>query len=333
MGDMLRFPVTRPRRLRRTKFIRDLVAETKVDPGDLIFPLFVKEGLREKEPIEAMPGQYRFSLEELLKEMNELLELGLRNIILFGIPERKDEIGSSAYDKEGIVQRAVRKLKDEFSNEITIFTDVCLCQYTTHGHCGIITGNSVDNDETLKQIAKIAVSHAEAGSDVVAPSGMMDGAVKAIREALDDAGYKETAIMSYSSKYASVLYGPFREAASSAPKFGDRRGYQMDPRNSDEALREALLDIKEGADIIMVKPATWYLDVIRRLSKLPVPLAAYNVSGEYSMVKLACKAGLLDEKLAVWEMLHSIKRAGADIIITYFAKDYARWHKNGELGP
>jgi porphobilinogen synthase len=319
--------------LRRTRLIRDLVAETRVYPRDLIFPLFVKEGLSKKEPIEAMPGQYRFSLEELTKEVNELVELGIRNILLFGIPERKDEIGSSAYDREGIVQRAIKELRDEFSNEITIFTDVCLCQYTTHGHCGVVIGNSVDNDETLKQIAKIAVSHAEAGSDVVAPSGMMDGAVRAIREALDDAGYKDTAIMSYSSKYASVLYGPFREAASSAPKFGDRRGYQMDPRNSDEALREALLDIQEGADIIMVKPATWYLDIIKRLSRLPVPLAAYNVSGEYSMIKLAGEAGFFDEKMAVWEMLHSIKRAGADIIITYFAKDYAKWFRSGEIIP
>jgi porphobilinogen synthase len=329
----LHFPASRPRRLRRTRLIRDLVAETRVYPRDLIFPLFVKEGLSKKEPIEAMPGQYRFSLEELTKEVNELVELGIRNILLFGIPERKDEIGSSAYDREGIVQRAIKELRDEFSNEITIFTDVCLCQYTTHGHCGVVIGNSVDNDETLKQIAKIAVSHAEAGSDVVAPSGMMDGAVRAIREALDDAGYKDTAIMSYSSKYASVLYGPFREAASSAPKFGDRRGYQMDPRNSDEALREALLDIQEGADIIMVKPATWYLDIIKRLSRLPVPLAAYNVSGEYSMIKLAGEAGFFDEKMAVWEMLHSIKRAGADIIITYFAKDYAKWFRSGEIIP
>lgn len=329
----MHFPASRPRRLRRTRLIRDLVAETRVYPRDLIFPLFVKEGLSKKEPIEAMPGQYRFSLEELTKEVNELVELGIRNILLFGIPERKDEIGSSAYDREGIVQRAIKELRDEFSNEITIFTDVCLCQYTTHGHCGVVIGNSVDNDETLKQIAKIAVSHAEAGSDVVAPSGMMDGAVRAIREALDDAGYKDTAIMSYSSKYASVLYGPFREAASSAPKFGDRRGYQMDPRNSDEALREALLDIQEGADIIMVKPATWYLDIIKRLSRLPVPLAAYNVSGEYSMIKLAGEAGFFDEKMAVWEMLHSIKRAGADIIITYFAKDYAKWFRSGEIIP
>ncbi|MGY0288822.1 MAG: porphobilinogen synthase [Candidatus Methanodesulfokora washburnensis] len=329
----MHFPASRPRRLRRTRLIRDLVAETRVYPRDLIFPLFVKEGLSKKEPIEAMPGQYRFSLEELTKEVNELVELGIRNILLFGIPERKDEIGSSAYDREGIVQRAIKELRDEFSNEITIFTDVCLCQYTTHGHCGVVIGNSVDNDETLKQIAKIAVSHAEAGSDVVAPSGMMDGAVRAIREALDDAGYKDTAIMSYSSKYASVLYGPFREAASSAPKFGDRRGYQMDPRNSDEALREALLDIQEGADIIMVKPATWYLDIIKRLSRLPVPLAAYNVSGEYSMIKLASEAGFFDEKIAVWEILHSIKRAGADIIITYFAKDYAKWFRSGEIIP
>ncbi|RSN73112.1 porphobilinogen synthase [Candidatus Methanodesulfokora washburnensis] len=329
----MHFPASRPRRLRRTRLIRDLVAETRVYPRDLIFPLFVKEGLSKKEPIEAMPGQYRFSLEELTKEVNELVELGIRNILLFGIPERKDEIGSSAYDREGIVQRTIKKLRDEFSNEITIFTDVCLCQYTTHGHCGVVIGNSVDNDETLKQIAKIAVSHAEAGSDVVAPSGMMDGAVRAIREALDDAGYKDTAIMSYSSKYASVLYGPFREAASSAPKFGDRRGYQMDPRNSDEALREALLDIQEGADIIMVKPATWYLDIIKRLSRLPVPLAAYNVSGEYSMIKLAGEAGFFDEKMAVWEILHSIKRAGADIIITYFAKDYAKWLRSGEIIP
>lgn len=317
------------------------MAETYVNPSQLIMPFFVKEGLEGKEAITAMPGQYRFSIGGLVSEVRELLELGVRSVLLFGIPLRKDEYGTSDYDPQGVVQRTIRELRREFSDQIVIMADVCMCEYTTHGHCGIIKRVErgahagelyVDNDETLRVLAKVALSYADAGVDVVAPSAMMDGQVKAIREALDDAGYREVAIMGYSAKYASALYGPFREAAGSAPQFGDRRSYQMDPRNVREALREIELDIKEGADIVMVKPALWYLDVIRvAKERFNVPIAAYNVSGEYTMIKVAAQNNLINEKIAVWEALTAIKRAGADIIITYFAKDYARWLKNGEV--
>ena len=335
------FPIVRMRRLRSSKVMRDLVAEIHINPSQLIMPLFVKEELVGREPIEAMPGQYRFSLNEIVNETKELLELGIKSILLFGIPIHKDEYATSDYDPQGIVQKTIRKLRQEFSNELIIIADVCTCEYTSHGHCGIVKRLEkgphagelyVDNDETLKVLAKVALSYAEAGVDIVAPSAMMDGQVKAIREALDDAGFKDVAIMSYSAKHASVLYGPFREAAKSAPQFGDRRSYQMDPRNAKEALREIELDIKEGADIVMVKPALWYLDIIKTAKEqFNVPIAAYNVSGEYTMIKLAALNNLINEKIAVWEALTSIKRAGADIIITYFAKDYARWVKNGEV--
>lgn len=330
------FPSVRLRRLRKNSSIRDLVAEVKIDSSSLIMPLFVKEGLEGRESIDGMPGQERLSIKELLKEVSELLDLGVKAILLFGIPLKKDDFGSSAYDKDGVVQRAVKEVKKNFGEEVTVITDVCLCQYTSHGHCGILLEKDmqkiIENDKTIEALAKIALSHAEAGADIVAPSDMMDGRVGAIRRALEDAGYTNTAIMSYSVKYASSLYGPFRSAAYSKPAFGDRRIYQMDPRNVREALREVELDISEGADIVMVKPASWYLDIISLIkNNFNVPVAAYSVSGEYTMIKLIAEKGLIDEKQAVWEQLHSIKRAGADIIITYYAKEYARWLRDGQI--
>ncbi len=329
-------PIIRPRRLRRLKAIRDLVAETHVTPSDLILPVFVKEGLEKPEPIPSMPGIYRYPVSEhLVKHVQEALDLGVKAIILFGIPKEKDDLGSSAWKKDGVVQQALRLLRKEVGEEAVLITDVCLCQYTTHGHCGVVRpaerGWIVENDETLDILGRIAVSHAEAGADVVAPSGMMDGMVAAIREALDEAGFTYVAILSYAVKYASSFYGPFREAAYSAPKFGDRRGYQMDPRNALEALREAGLDIDEGADMLMVKPALPYLDVIRLVkSEYPyMPLAAYNVSGEYSMVKAAAEKGWIDERKAIYEILHAIKRAGADMILTYHALEYAKLYREG----
>ncbi|MCS7126599.1 MAG: porphobilinogen synthase [Aigarchaeota archaeon] len=330
------FPPIRLRRLRKNKIIRDLVAEERISPDSLVMPLFVKERLSGREPVNGMPNQERLSIEELLKEVGELLNLNIRTILLFGIPSRKDSIGSSAYDRDGIVQRAVREVKKNFGEDVVLITDVCLCQYTSHGHCGIISTKNnvtvVDNDSTVEVLTKVALSHAEAGADIVAPSDMMDGRVSAIRSALDSAGYTDVAIMAYSAKYASSLYGPFRNATSSTPAFGDRRSYQIDPRNVREAIREVELDVFEGADIIMVKPATWYLDVISIVKNtFDVPVAAYSVSGEYTMIKLMVEKGLIDEKQAVWEQLNCIKRAGADIIITYFAKDYARWLRDGVI--
>ena len=318
------FPEYRPRRLRRTEEIRALVRETHLTVDDLIYPLFICEGKGIKQEIRSMPGIYRFSIDEVLKEIEEIMNLGIKAVILFGIPDKKDEVGTSAYIKDGIIQRAIRKIKKEFPR-LVVITDVCMCEYTSHGHCGIIRNGEVDNDLTLEQLAKIAVSHAKAGADIVAPSDMMDGRVARIREALDEAGFTNVAIMSYSVKYCSSFYGPFREAAESAPKFGDRRSYQMDPANSREALREAYLDIEEGADIIMVKPAMPYLDIIKMLrNEFNHPVAAYQVSGEYAMIKAAGKLGFLDEERVMWESLISIKRAGADLIITYFAKEVAK---------
>ncbi len=330
------FPNVRLRRLRINKYVRDLVAESKVSLSSLVMPLFVKEGLVGREPIDGMPGQERLSIQELIKEVDKLLELEIRSILLFGIPLKKDEFGFPAYDKDGVVQKAVREVKKCFGDEVIVITDVCLCQYTSHGHCGIVLEKSgkkiINNDSTIEVLAKIALSHAEAGADIVAPSDMMDGRVGAIRRALDEAGYTDTAIMSYSAKYASSLYGPFRSAVYSKPAFGDRRSYQMDPRNSKEALREVELDLVEGADIVMVKPASWYLDIISLIkNSFDIPIAAYSVSGEYTMIKLMAEKGLIDEKQAVWEQLHSIKRAGADIIITYYAKQYAKWIREGQL--
>lgn len=323
------FPEYRARRLRRTEAIRSLVRETVLTVDDFIYPLFICEGKGIKEEISSMPGIYRFSLDRVIDEVREATELGLKAFILFGIPAHKDEVGASAYAKEGIIQRAVKTLKDKFP-QVVVITDVCLCEYTSHGHCGIIRGGDVDNDATLEQLARIALSHAKAGADWVAPSDMMDGRVARIREALDEAGFSHVAIMSYAVKYCSSFYGPFREAAHSTPKFGDRRTYQMDPANSREALREALMDIEEGADIIMVKPAMPYLDIIKMLREnTHHPLAAYQVSGEYAMIKAAGKLGYLEEERVMWESLISIKRAGADLIITYFAKKMAELMQRG----
>ena len=320
----------RPRRLRSTKAIRNLVRETKVQVEDLIYPLFIVDGENIKREISSMEGVYHFSVDKLEDEINELTELGIEHVLLFGVPDdhKKDCCGSEAFNDDGCLQRAVRKIK-EINPEMDVICDVCMCEYTSHGHCGILTETGyVDNDKTLEYLAKISLSYAKAGADMVAPSDMMDGRIGAIRNALDENGYENVAIMAYSAKYASSFYGPFREAANSAPAFGDRKTYQMDPANSNEAMIEAELDIQEGADIIMVKPALSYLDVIRRFKdNYNMPIAAYNVSGEYSMLKLAVKQGLLSES-AIYEAVMSIKRAGATIIITYFAKDLARMLKN-----
>ena len=316
--------IKRPRRLRSSQAIRNLVRETKLCVEDFIYPLFVVEGENIKEEISSMPDVYHFSIDRLKEEIMELKSLGIRYVILFGIPNHKDECGSEGFAHEGIVQKAVRAIK-EWDPEMFVITDVCMCEYTSHGHCGILTESGyVDNDKTLEYLTKIAVSHAEAGADMVAPSDMMDGRISSLRKGLDEAGYLNVSIMAYSAKYSSSFYGPFRKAAHSAPSFGDRKTYQMDPANSDEALREGALDCEEGADIIMVKPALSYLDIIRRFKdNFNMPIAAYNVSGEYSMLKLAVKNGLLSED-AIYESVMSIKRAGASIIITYFAKDLAK---------
>jgi len=317
--------VKRPRRLRMNSILREMIRETSLDVGDLIYPLFVVPGDNIKEEINSMPGVYHFSIDLLVEEVKEVRDLGIPAILLFGVPSYKDELGSEAYSEEGIVQKAVREIKEKVP-EIVVITDVCMCGYTTHGHCGIVENGQVLNDKTVDYIAKIALSHVEAGADIVAPSDMMDGRVAAIRKLLDSKGFVNTPIMAYSAKYASSFYGPFREAAHSAPQFGDRKSYQMDYGNSNEALREIALDIEEGADIVMVKPALSYLDIIRRVKdNFNIPIAAYNVSGEYSMVKAAAKMGWIDEKSTVLEILTSIKRAGADIVITYFAKDVAKW--------
>jgi porphobilinogen synthase len=316
--------VRRPRRLRRTAALRALTRETRLSPERFVYPLFVRPGRGVREPIGPMPGQFRLSVDRLAEEAAELRQLGIRAVLLFGIPESKDALGSGAYDPDGIVPRAIRALR-EADPELVIAADVCLCEYTTHGHCGVIRNGQVDNDETLELLARTATALAAAGADIVAPSAMMDGQVGAIRRALDAAGEHQVAVMAYSAKYASVFYGPFREAAGSAPQFGDRRGYQMDPPNVREALREIALDVEEGADLVMVKPALAYLDVIRAArDSLPVPLAAYNVSGEYAMVMAAAERGWLDGRAAALEILTAIARAGADVIITYFAKEAAR---------
>jgi porphobilinogen synthase len=318
------FPVYRPRRLRKNSNLRELVAETRISVDDFIYPMFVIPGRNKKVSIKSMPGIYKQSIDNLIKEIREVKKLGIKAILLFGIPEQKDEVGSEGYDENGVIQKALREIKKKVKDMIVI-TDVCMCEYTSHGHCGIIKDGDVDNDETLQYLARMSLSHAEAGADIVAPSDMMDGRVGVIRGDLDRNGYHNTAIISYSAKYASAFYGPFREAAESPPQFGDRRSYQMDPPNVREALREIELDIEEGADIVMVKPALPYLDVIRAArEEFDHPIAAYNVSGEYSMVKAAGKLGWIDEELVMMEVLTSIKRAGADLIITYFAKDAAK---------
>jgi porphobilinogen synthase len=319
------FPATRLRRLRKTGVLRDLVRETTLAPADLVYPMFVQLG-EERTPVEAMPGIERMSISNAVAEAGEAHALGIPAVLLFGLPAEKDEQGSGAYDDEGVVQLAVRAIK-EAHPDLLVITDVCLCAYTSHGHCGIVLEDgSIDNDLSLELLAKTAISHARAGADAVAPSDMMDGRVGALRSQLDAEGHKDLPIVAYSAKFASAFYGPFREAADSTPAFGDRRSYQMDPANSDEAVREALLDVEEGADMVMVKPALPYLDVIRRVKDATrVPVAAYNVSGEYAMVKAAAAAGYLDERATVLEALTAIRRAGADIVITYHAKDVARW--------
>ncbi len=340
----------RLRRLRENNAIRNLISETHLSVNDLIMPYFVIEGKNKREPIKLMPEIYRLSIDNLIKNIKEVQDLGIKAVLLFGIPHDKDNLGSQAYHKDGIIQRAIRAIKKNIK-DIVIITDVCLCAYTSHGHCGIVKeansrwliANSqgkknkshqpeIDNDETIKVLAKIALSHAEAGADFVAPSAMMDGQVRRIREALDENGYQDIGILGYAAKYASNFYGPFREALKSTPQFGDRKTYQMDYRNSDEALREIEQDIKEGADIVMVKPALAYLDIIRRArEKFNLPIAAYNVSGEYSLVKLGAKAGIINEKEITLEILTAIKRAGADLIISYHTKEVASWLMAGSL--
>jgi len=316
--------IDRPRRLRENKIIRTMVRETKVAVEDLIYPLFIVEGHNIKKEISSLQDQYHFSVDRLEDEIKEIVALGIPGVLLFGIPNHKDEVGSSAYDDKGIVQKAIREIK-RINRELLVITDVCLCEYTDHGHCGVIKEGRVHNDLSAELIAKTALSHVKAGADIVAPSDMMDGRVGLIRKLLDQEGYSDIPIMAYSVKYASAFYGPFREAAGSAPQFGDRSGYQMDPANRKEAIREVELDIEEGADMLMVKPALPYLDIIREVKNHSLlPLVAYNVSGEYAMIKAAAEKGWIDGDRAMNEMLISIKRAGADIIITYFAKEFAR---------
>ena len=313
--------IIRPRRLRKNEVIRNMIAETAVNPDSFVYPMFVVEGEGVKEEIASMPNQFRFSVDEILKELESCVALGIKSILLFGIPDHKDEIASSAYDKNGIVQRAVRAIKAKFP-DLYVITDVCLCEYMSHGHCGIVKDGDVDNDPTLELLSKTALSHAEAGADMVAPSDMMDGRVGAIREMLDANGFSNTPIMAYSAKFASAFYGPFRDAADSAPHFGNRKSYQMDVRNGREALHEVELDLEEGADIVMVKPGLAFLDVLRQTAEISnVPVAVYNVSGEYSMVKAAAKMGWIDENAIIRENMIAFKRAGADIIITYHAKE------------
>ncbi|RLJ71406.1 porphobilinogen synthase [Hydrogenivirga caldilitoris] len=325
------FPKHRPRRLRRNENIRSLVRENHLTLDDLIYPIFIRYGENMVEEVPSMPGVYRYSVDRVADAVKEARDLGIKAVILFGIPEHKDEVGSDTWSDEGIIQRTLRVLKKEVP-EMYLITDVCFCEYTSHGHCGVLHDHEVDNDATLENLKKQVVSHAENGADMVAPSGMMDGMVRAIREALDSAGYTHIPIMAYSAKFASAFYGPFRDAAESAPSFGDRRSYQMDPANSREALKEVLLDVQEGADIVMVKPALAYLDIIYKVKEHTLlPVCAYNVSGEYSMVKAAGKLGWIDEKKVMVETLLSMKRAGADMIITYFAKEVAQMINKGEL--
>jgi len=325
----MRYPIYRPRRLRANENLRRLIRETSLSADDLIMPLFVRPGRNVRKEISSMPGNYQLSVDEIAKEARKAADLGVPAIILFGIPSKKDSVGSEGYKKNNIVARAIKAIKDKV-DDLVVITDVCLCEYTDHGHCGVVKKHgkdfTIDNDATLELLAKMALSHVEAGADMVAPSDMMDGRIGAVRSALDDTGFAEIPIMAYAAKYASAFYGPFREAAESPPQFGDRRSYQMDPPNSDEALREVALDIEEGADIVMVKPALPYLDIIYRVKQeFGYPVAAYNVSGEFSLVKAASERGWVDEKKVALEMLTSIKRAGADMILTYYALEAARW--------
>lgn len=320
----MRYPEYRPRRLRKDGFFREMIRETHLRPDDFILPLFIRPGKGVKKSISSMPGHFQLSIDLLVKEVKEARALGILGVILFGIPEKKDELGSEAYSKDGIIQRAVRQIKEKVDG-ILVITDVCLCEYTSHGHCGVVKEGKILNDETLELLSRQALSHAEAGADIVGPSDMMDGRVGAIRKTLDENQFEETPILSYAAKYASGFYGPFRVAAESKPQFGDRKSYQMDPANGDEALREVQLDIEEGADIVMIKPALPYLDIIYRVKQtFNIPIAAYNVSGEFAMVKAASKLGWVDGDQVMMESLIAIKRAGADIILTYFAKEAAK---------
>ena len=322
----------RPRRLRKSDTLRRMVRETRMDKSSLIYPLFVKEGTNVEEEIPSMEGQYRYSVDRLPFELERLQKAGVDKVMFFGIPDVKDEVGSQAYAEDGIVQRALREARKQFP-DLYLITDVCMCEYTSHGHCGVLCGHDVENDSTLKLLAKTALSHVEAGADMVAPSDMMDGRVGAIRHLLDEKGHKDIPILSYAVTYASAFYGPFREAAGSAPSFGDRKSYQMDFHNRREGMKEALLDVQEGADIIMVKPALSYLDVIREVKDaINLPVAAYSVSGEYAMVKAAAKLGYIDEERIICEMAVSTYRAGADIYLTYFAKELARFMEEGRIG-
>ena len=324
--------IQRPRRLRNGSVLRSMVRETRISADTLIYPMFVIEGTNIKEEIATMPGQYRWSIDRMDEILQELTDAGVKSLLLFGIPKKKDEIGSSAWAEDGIVQQAIRHIKQQFP-QLYVITDVCMCEYTSHGHCGILCGHSVDNDQTLEVLAKTALSHVQAGADMVAPSDMMDGRVGKIRSVLDENGFSNTPIMSYSVKYASAFYGPFRDAAGSAPAFGDRKGYQMDPHNLQEAIREAELDIQEGADILMVKPGMAYLDVLYALKeRFPYPIATYSVSGEYAMIKAAGMAGYVDEAALVCESAVCMYRAGADLLITYFAKELAQYIKEGRIG-
>ena len=323
------YPLYRPRRLRESPLVRKMVRETTLKTDDLVYPLFTLHGRGVREPIASMPGQFRLSIDELLKECKDAASMGIPAVLLFGIPQEKDARGSEAYAEDGIIQQAVRAVKETIP-DLLVITDVCLCEYTSHGHCGVVEDGRVRNDPTLELISRTALSHVEAGADMVAPSDMMDGRVAAIREALDESGYQEAPIMAYSAKYASAFYGPFRDAAGSAPQFGDRRAYQMDPANAVEAMREVALDVDEGADIVMVKPALAYLDIISRVkTEFGLPVAAYSVSGEYAMIRAAGQLGWIDEERVMVEALTGIRRAGADIIITYFAKDLARLIEQG----
>ena len=320
----MKFPIYRPRRLRRNEKLRNLIRETSLEPRNFIYPLFVGPGKDKAQPVSSMPGVAQLTVDRAVRECQEVNALGIPAVILFGIPEHKDSTGSEAYEDHGVVQQAIRAIKETLP-ELLVITDVCLCEYTDHGHCGVVKNGDVDNDATVELLAQEALSHARAGADIVAPSDMMDGRVAAIRKVLDGNHFTQTPIMAYAAKYASGFYGPFREAAESTPQFGDRRSYQMDPANVEEALREVELDIREGADIVMVKPALAYLDVIYRVKqKFGYPLAAYNVSGEYSMIKAAGQNGWIEERRIMMEVLFAIRRAGADMIISYFAKDAAR---------
>lgn len=322
----------RPRRLRTSDTLRRMVRETRVSPDSLIYPLFLIEGENIREPIPSLDGQWRYSPDRVCEEIEACMAVGVKRVLLFGIPAHKDACGSAAWDPNGVVQQGIRAIKAKYP-DCYVITDVCMCEYTDHGHCGILHDHEVDNDETLRVLAKTALSHAQAGADMVAPSDMMDGRIAAIRDALDDNGFTNIPIMSYSAKYASAFYGPFRDAAGSAPAFGDRRGYQMDPHNRREAMKECALDVEEGADILMVKPALSYLDIIRECSDaFDLPMAAYSVSGEYAMIKEAGKAGLIDEHRVMCESALSIFRAGASILITYYAKELAQAMNRGELG-